>query len=231
MGTFSKDQDIMCDPSVVPSLASHLETYFKEQGYETFSESVVNGGYDISISKGGVFKAVLGMKTALKISLKPIPDGVHFKADVGIFGQQVIPLVIGIFFFWPVLVTQIWGLVQQSKLDDEALATVMEALGDAGMQEEGPRSSSFYSASTLPPSSPSQEFSPYGGSYGSSATPPPPPPPPTIDPEPEVEPAQKPPITTPYSGASATGAIFCARCGARIPSGSYFCPSCGKPVR
>ena len=45
-----------------------------------------------------------------------------FNAGIGIFGQQVIPTLVMIFVAWPVLLTQIWGLVQQSKLDDKALA-------------------------------------------------------------------------------------------------------------
>ena len=32
------------------------------------------------------------------------------------------------FFLWPVLITQIWGLVQQSSLDDEALDCVEASL-------------------------------------------------------------------------------------------------------
>ena len=42
-------------------------------------------------------------------------------AGVGIWGQQAIPTVISMLFFWPVLITQIWGMVEQSKLDDKAL--------------------------------------------------------------------------------------------------------------
>ena len=80
-----------------------------------------SGGIDISITKGGVFKAVLGLKTALKISLQPRDNAVLFDANVGIFGQQAIPTMISMLLFWPVLITQIWGLVEQSQLDDRAL--------------------------------------------------------------------------------------------------------------
>ena len=31
-------------------------------------------------------------------------------------------------FFWPVLITQIWGMVEQAKLDDKALAIAMEVV-------------------------------------------------------------------------------------------------------
>lgn len=32
------------------------------------------------------------------------------------------------FFFWPVLITQIWGIIKQSKLDDKALELSMEVI-------------------------------------------------------------------------------------------------------
>ena len=48
-------------------------------------------------------------------------SNINFEAGVGIWGQQAIPTVISMLFFWPVLITQIWGMVEQSKLDDKAL--------------------------------------------------------------------------------------------------------------
>ena len=61
-----------------------------------------------------------------------------FDANVGIYGQQAIPTVITMFFFWPVLLTQIWGLVEQSKLDDRALAAAQQAIAAA------PAATAFY---------------------------------------------------------------------------------------
>jgi membrane protease subunit (stomatin/prohibitin family) len=49
-------------------------------------------------------------------------------------------------FFWPVLITQIWGLVEQSSLDDRALALAEQAI--AGGAFSTASASSFTSAST-----------------------------------------------------------------------------------
>ena len=35
-------------------------------------------------------------------------------------------------FFWPVLLTQIWGLIQQSDLDDKALAAAQAVISENG---------------------------------------------------------------------------------------------------
>ena len=125
MATFSKKQLISASPSLIPEMADAIRRDFESDGFEVNVENLYSGGTDISITKGGAFKAVLGLKSALKISLQPRGDSVFFDANVGIFGQQVIPAIIAYFWFWPIIITQIWGLVQQAKLDDRALMDAM----------------------------------------------------------------------------------------------------------
>ena len=125
---FSSKRVFMADSSLIPEVAEELSLQFKSEGYNVKQENLISGGVDISITKGGIFKAIAGMKTALKITIKP--DGSHIiaEAGVGIFGQQAIPTIISMLFFWPVLLTQTWGLVQQSKLDDHAMALIEKSL-------------------------------------------------------------------------------------------------------
>lgn len=63
-----------------------------------------------------------------------------------IFGQQVIPTLVMWFITWPVLLTQIWGMVQQSKLDDKALAAARAVISERGGNP--------YSYGTVPPPMP-----------------------------------------------------------------------------
>ena len=121
MATFSTKKILYASSSLIPTIAGRIREEFQNDGYEVAMDALSSGGYDISITKGGIFKAVLGMKTALKVTLLPQDNNIHFEAGVGIWGQQAIPTVISMLFFWPVLITQIWGMVEQSKLDDKAL--------------------------------------------------------------------------------------------------------------
>lgn len=121
MATFNTKKQLGGDATLIPEIATKLESYFGSEGYSVDVQNLYNGGSDISVSKGGMFKAVLGMKTALKISLTPNSDGIWFEAGIGIFGQQIIPTLITWYIAWPVLITQIWGMVKQAKLDDKAL--------------------------------------------------------------------------------------------------------------
>ncbi|MGF0171872.1 zinc ribbon domain-containing protein [Streptomyces sp. Marseille-Q5077] len=121
MSAFSSEKLIAV---VVPDLApvaDDVVAHFKERGYETVCIAVPAGGHEVSITKGGVFKKALGLRTALKIEILPQPTGTLVRAGVGIFGKQAVPLAIALLVTWPVLLTQIWGLINQAGLDDEAI--------------------------------------------------------------------------------------------------------------
>lgn len=121
MGTFKSERTFCTDYSLMSGIAESISTKFSQEKFEVESVELGSGGYDISVTKGNVFNAVLGMRSALKITVEPVSSGIHVCASVGIFGQQAIPSIISMFVAWPVLITQIWGMVQQSKLDDMAI--------------------------------------------------------------------------------------------------------------
>ena len=122
MGVFKSEKFIAADPSLIPEIAEAIARDFRRDQFDVHVINLVSGGADISLSKGGMFKAVAGMKSALKITMFPMDGGIDFKAGVGIFGQQAIPSLISLFVAWPVIITQIWGLTRQAKLDDRAVA-------------------------------------------------------------------------------------------------------------
>lgn len=146
MGAFNTKTILNGNPSLIPAIADRICQVFSLDGYEINRENLMSGGIDISVTKGGMFKAIVGMKTALKITLIPQNNSISFEAGVGIFGQQALPTVISMLFFWPVLLTQIWGLVQQSNLDDKALAAAQ-----AVINENGRNAYAKYSEQTPPP--------------------------------------------------------------------------------
>ena len=121
MSTFKTNKLLYGNPVLIGRISQEISKHFSNEEYEVSEQTLVSGGREISITKGGLFKAVLGMKTALKISLIPEDSKIRFNAGVGLFGLQAIPAAIALLVWWPVLITQIWGLIQQSKLDDQAL--------------------------------------------------------------------------------------------------------------
>lgn len=132
MATFNTKKMLNASPALIPVIATRLVKEFQADGYDVVSENLISGGADVSISKGGIFKSVIGMKTALKISLVPQNGAIKFEAGVGIFGKQIIPTLVMWYVAWPVMLTQVWGLIQQSKLDDKALEIAEKVIAEGG---------------------------------------------------------------------------------------------------
>lgn len=132
MSAFNKKEILLGSPSLIPMIATRIQEQFQSDGYEVAMDALSSGGCDISITKGGMFKAVLGLKTALKITLMPQGNTICFEAGIGIFGKMIIPTLIMWYVAWPVLLTQIWGLVQQAKLDDKALEIANDVIKSSG---------------------------------------------------------------------------------------------------
>ena len=128
MGTFNSSKTV---PYVVEDLgpvAQDVMGHFEQQDYEVIETNIPTGGTQVSIRRGGTFKAIIGMKTALNIKIEPVANGTTVQAGVGIFGQQAIPTAITLLVFWPVIIAQVWNMAQEAKLDEEALRVAEESL-------------------------------------------------------------------------------------------------------
>ena len=128
MGTFSSSRTV---PYVVEDLspvAQDVMRHFEQQDFEVTEADIPAGGVQVSIRKGGAFKAIIGLRSALNIKIEPQANGTRVEAGVGIFGQQAIPTAITFLVFWPVVVAQAWNMAQESKLDEEALGVAVESL-------------------------------------------------------------------------------------------------------
>lgn len=117
MGAFTTTKILYGDKSIIPYVAENIRMAFISEGYEVRITNPSKGD-EMYISKGGILKSALGLQSALKITIKPTCDGyIKFKS----FKQQAIPTLITVCFCSPVVVTQIWGMIKQSKLDEKAL--------------------------------------------------------------------------------------------------------------
>lgn len=148
MGTFNTKKTIYADPELIPAIAERICREFQNEEYEVQQDSMLSGGSDISISKGGLFGAILGTKTALKITLIPQDGNIAFEAGVGIFGQRIVPTFIMLFVGWPILLTQIWGIVEQSQLDDKAYEIAQKAVDEIKSQSAATPNDAADSAAT-----------------------------------------------------------------------------------
>lgn len=105
-------------------VAQELTDHFRERRYEVAYSQVDDRTWDVSITRGGMFKQAIGLKSALKIELEKRPKGTAVRAGAGVFGKQAAASVITLLVAWPVVLTQVWGLIRESGLDDEAVRVV-----------------------------------------------------------------------------------------------------------
>ena len=121
MSAFSIKKKLYGDSNNIPFIAEQIRKEFVADGYEVRIAELATG-QEIYVTKGGLFKAALGLRSALKITMKPSRDGnIDFYAGVSIVKQQLIPTIITMTIFSPVVIAQIWGMIKQSKLDEKAL--------------------------------------------------------------------------------------------------------------
>lgn len=131
MGAFTTKKTLYGNASKIPAVAEKIKRAFIEEGYEVRIDNPASG-QEIYITKGGLFKAALGLRSALKVIMRPSKDGnINFEAGVSILKQQFVPTVITMCFFSPVVIAQIWGMIKQSKLDEKAVAIAERALYQA----------------------------------------------------------------------------------------------------
>ena len=135
MAKFNTKEILCASPELIPEMALRIQEGFQKDGFQVSMDSLGGCGCDISITKGGLFKAVIGMKTALKVTLLPRGSEISFEASVGIWEQQAIPTMISMLVFWPVILTQIYGLVKQAKLDEKALELAKSVMPSAPVSD------------------------------------------------------------------------------------------------
>ena len=121
MGIFKSSKILYGNSGLISTIATEIASEFRSEGYDVDTVVSSNGWKEISITKGGLFKRCLGMRTAMKVILYPHKGHIKIETEPGIFGNQVIPVILVASGLWIVLLPQIWGLVRQSKLDDKAL--------------------------------------------------------------------------------------------------------------
>lgn len=111
----------------IAGIMDYCKQYFEAREYDVTVENTLEGGF-LSLTKGGLFRSISGMQTGLNITFTQMPGAITVSMKVGLFGKQLVPTAIAMLVFWPVLIPQIYGLVQQSKLDEEAYNVIETAI-------------------------------------------------------------------------------------------------------
>ncbi len=212
MSVFKSEKVIPISVANLAPVAEELMGHFQQRNYDVNGTEVTDGAWEVGITRGGVFKAAVGLKTALKIQIEARPKGTLVRAGVGIFGRRAAPTAITLLVAWPVVLGQVWGLIRQAGLDDEAIRVVevtltrMSRLGGStgGIGHDGHSGIGGVAAPTS--SVPNVPAAAAGGSAAASV---------------EKSPGE-------LAGLSPSGGGFCISCGRLLEPDARFCAHCGQ---
>src|SRR5579884_1145398 len=220
----------------IEKVATDLENMFRAQSYETQQL----GNKDqmmVQLKKGGDLAALVGLQTALTLTLQRTTGGVVAmigqqkwidKAAVGAVGLVAAPFVP---FLWPLMITAGAGAIKQASLGNQVLNTV-----DALVRQQNPGVQVSPIPGTLMPQFQQYWASPPPHYTQPQYVPPTPvytPPTPTYTPPVPVytpsAPARPrcPSCNTPYE----PGDTFCSGCGRALTPPKNLCPNCKAELK
>ena len=122
-----------------PQIEEAIVEDFRNDGFETQCSLIEGRIHDISLTNGNLFKKVVGLQSALKVTMTDVEGKIEVKAGIGLFGQYAIPTAAALLVAWPLAVPAIWGVIKQSKLDDRVIDIVERVIAEknaAGTQTE-----------------------------------------------------------------------------------------------
>jgi Double zinc ribbon len=192
------------DPKInIENVATELEHTFNSHGYQTqhFGNS---DQIAVQMRKGGNFATIVGMQTALTVTMKRSPHGILTmignqkwvdKAIVGAVGIVAAP------FLWPLMITAGVGAIQQVNLDTH----VMNAI-DTAMRKQNPE----VQFGPIPP----EVMPQYEQPAAPHASPPPP--------------WQR---WTSWTWPGGTQKVICANCHTPNEPGDSYCMQCGQSLK
>src|SRR4029453_9265657 len=73
--TFESSRTVPVTGADLASVAQDVMAHFRAKQFEVSGTPTPAGGWHISIAKGDIFRAILGLKTALNIEISPVPEG------------------------------------------------------------------------------------------------------------------------------------------------------------
>ncbi|MEO6892629.1 MAG: FHA domain-containing protein [Ktedonobacteraceae bacterium] len=204
----------------VERLANDLENVYRSQGYQVQQF----GNRDqtlVQLKKGSDFEAIIGMQTALSVTIQRTSGGVMAlmghqrwldKAAVGAVGIVAMPVL------WPLAITAGVGAVRQASLANQVLNVVD---GLVRQQQPGVRIGPI-PVSIMPQAQ--QQWAPPPPSSRSYVPPYVPPAPAPPAPQPTYTPMQQ------ASPAAAPAVLRCPNCNTPYEQGDTFCTGCGRSL-
>ncbi len=225
----------------IQRIATELERMFLMQGYQVQHF----GNQDqvtVQLKKGGDFAAIVGMQTALTVTMQRSPGGVMAMLGQQKWADKAAVGVVGMLVLWPLAFTAGAGAIQQANLANQVINAldmlVRQQAADVQFGPIPPHMMPQYQQPGAPPA-PQPPYPPQGQQPWGPPGPPPPQPPQNYQPQwgppqPYPPPAQQqqwaPPIP-PTVVAPSSAKVTCPKCHTANDADNTYCLHCGNPLQ
>jgi hypothetical protein len=201
MSVFKSETLIPVSVTDLGPVAEELAEHFRHRNYQVECAETEDRKWEVGITRGGKFKSISGLKSAMKVELEPLSRGTMVRTGAGVIGKQAAVTAVTLVIWWPLAIAPVWGMIVQAGLDKEAVRVIEVSLKRAqrlsDLSAGDVTSTGDFSAS------------PTVTTAGGPASP---------------------TVTTAAERSAPTAvATFCAGCGTRLEASAQFCGSCGRP--
>lgn len=127
MGKFSSSKVFAAPQEFIPFASRKIRSSFESEGFNYAVESESANRLVVTVTKGNLFKQIVGLKQGLEITLSNNDGKVSVNAKGTVIKDQLIASALAWFIAWPVIIPQVVGMINQSNLDEKAIDVVSSA--------------------------------------------------------------------------------------------------------
>ena len=126
-----QSRSFQCPMSLFQELIRAAQGWLSAEGFKCQRLQMEDGGIVIQIEKGGGWRKVLGMSTAVHIVFHQVEDRVNVEIGNGRWLDKAAAGTLSIIILWPLAITAGIGVWQQMKLPERVFGYVAEYIGQS----------------------------------------------------------------------------------------------------
>ncbi|WP_103666463.1 zinc ribbon domain-containing protein [Pseudanabaena sp. BC1403] len=108
-------------------LADNLQDWYKSKNFTVQKLTVDGGGVLVQASQGG-WRDVVGISSSLNVVLRQNESTLLVEIGAGKWLDKAAVGAVGVFFLWPLAVTNAWGVWKQSQLPKQTYDFIQKAI-------------------------------------------------------------------------------------------------------
>jgi hypothetical protein len=128
MSVFKSETLIPIGVTDLGPVAEELAEHFRHRNYQVECTETEDRKWEVGITRGGKFKSIAGLKSAMKVELEPLLRGTMVRTGAGVFGKQAAVTAVTLVIWWPLAIAPVWGMIVQAGLDKEAVRVIEVSL-------------------------------------------------------------------------------------------------------